>query len=474
MQKSITKNYIYNILLQIVNMLLPLIIVPYISRVLGKDAIGEFSYTLSVVTYFVLFGCLGINIYGSRQIAYVKEDKEVLSKTFWSITLLKAITTIIALIIYLSIFSFSNKYRLQYILQAINILVATVDITWLYIGVEDFKKNFTRGILIKIMSTSGIFLLVKSESDIYIYIILNSLVCFLGNLMQWRGILKIVDIKKVKLKEILVHLMPSIKLFISIVAIQFLAFMDKTMLGIFSDMGQVGYYEQSQRIINLALAFITAFGTVIFPRMSSAFKEGNQKKLKEYLNFSLKITTFFAVPISIGIIAISKEFVPWFFGDEFLDITYLLYILPFVVILMAISNIMMQLLIATNKEKLITISVISGIIVNLFANMILIIKFKSVGACFGSLLAEFTIMFIQYLYLKNIINQKKYFKSFIKYIISSLFMFLVIRLIGSVMGSNIITTLIQCAIGCIIYEMLLIVFKEDINKKILNKVLKKR
>ena len=128
MSKSIAKNFIYNLLLQIVTLFMPLITVPYVSRILGKEGIGIYSYTLSIVQYFIIIGTLGISMYGNRQIAYVRDDKKEMSKTFWAITSLKAITTIIAFVIYMLIFGFDKQYGTIYLIQSLNIIGATLDI----------------------------------------------------------------------------------------------------------------------------------------------------------------------------------------------------------------------------------------------------------------------------------------------------------------------------------------------------------
>ena len=74
--KSVTKNYIYNLMYQVLVLILPLITAPYISRVLGAENIGIYSFTLSISAYFILFGSLGIALYGQREIAYVQDNKK--------------------------------------------------------------------------------------------------------------------------------------------------------------------------------------------------------------------------------------------------------------------------------------------------------------------------------------------------------------------------------------------------------------
>ena len=179
MSKSITKNFLYNILFQIVTLIMPLITVPYVSRVLGKDGMGIYGYTGSIVQYFVILGTIGISLYGNRAIAYVRDDKEKMSKTFWSIYLLNLITTSIAFIAYMLIYGFNMEYGYVYMLQSINIVASMVDISWLYMGVEDFQKTVTRNILVKVLGVICVFLFVKSIDDLNIYVVIYGLMIFL-------------------------------------------------------------------------------------------------------------------------------------------------------------------------------------------------------------------------------------------------------------------------------------------------------
>ena len=98
MNKSIKKNYTYNLIYQLIVIILPIITTPYLSRVLGAENIGIYGYTISIVTYFILFGTLGISMYGQREIAYKAQNKKEQSKTFFEIIILRAFTLTISII----------------------------------------------------------------------------------------------------------------------------------------------------------------------------------------------------------------------------------------------------------------------------------------------------------------------------------------------------------------------------------------
>ena len=160
---QVRKNFIYNLIYQVFTIVLPLITVPYISRILGAKGVGEYSYSAAYVQYFIIIGMIGVSIYGNRQIAYVKKDKEKLSKEFWNIYTLQFITTTLSLIIYLITFvGVNSTNRTLYLVQAITIIATVFDISWFFIGYEDMKSVVIRNSITKIIGALLIFLIVKN------------------------------------------------------------------------------------------------------------------------------------------------------------------------------------------------------------------------------------------------------------------------------------------------------------------------
>ena len=249
-KKTIIKNYIYNLIYQILVLILPLITTPYISRVLGAENIGIYSYTISIVTYFILFGSLGVALYGRRQIAYEQEKGKKYSKTFWEIFLLRIITMLISTIIFYCIFVNGEKYQLYYKILLLELLANCFDISWFFQGLEEFKKTVTRNVIIKLISVICIFTFIKTHEDLPMYFVIYVLSTLIGNISLWFYLPKF--LKKVRLKQLnlVKHIKPTIGLFIPQIAIQVYTVLDKTMIGfIISDKSEVGFYEQSQKIL---------------------------------------------------------------------------------------------------------------------------------------------------------------------------------------------------------------------------------
>lgn len=457
----------YNILFQIVNIIFPLVMMPYLSRILGTDGIGIYSYTYSITQYFIIAGTIGLALYGSRQIAYTRDNKDIMSRNFWSIIIIRIIMGGLATVLYASIFWNTQTYKEIYMIQTINIVAAMTDISWLYIGLEDFKKIVTRNLIVKLIGVCLIFVLIKSRSDLNLYVLINALMVLLGNLVMWIYLPSIVKKIRFRIKDITAHLAPAIKLFIPQISIQVYVVLDKSMLGWLANVDEVGLYTQSEKLIKAGLVLVTAIGTVMMPRMSNIFSCGDKETMDRFLNITLRGVAYVAIPMSIGITSISNGLVPWFLGSGFETATYLMMALAPITFFIAMSNVMgMQYLIPSNRIKDFTASVTGGAIINLVLNYILIPSLKALGACISTVVAEFSVTAIQYYCLRENIDVKFYIKGLIKYIFAGVIMYLCVKFVGMVMGVGILATLVECLTGFIIYILILKLLRESVNDRI--------
>ena len=210
-KKSITKNYIYNTGYQVLTLLTPLITTPYLSRVLGADGIGIYSFTASIVAYFTMFAALGTLTYGNREISYLQDDRKARSQVFWEIELLSIITTSISLLAYILFLLFGAKeYHVFYIAQIFTILSTAADIVWLLQGMEEFGKVVGRNIVFKILLVVYIFTFVKTKDDLILYVAGNVLLTFISQLSVWLYLPKFVDLPKWKELKPFLHLKNTI------------------------------------------------------------------------------------------------------------------------------------------------------------------------------------------------------------------------------------------------------------------------
>lgn len=475
MKNSILKNYIYNLIYQIVVIILPLITTPYLSRVLGAENIGIYSYTLSIVTYFILIGSLGVAMYGQREIAYLQNDKKGRSKKFWEIVIFRMITLMISMVIFYFTYAASGEYKVYYPIFLLEIFANIFDISWFFQGMEDFKKTVGRNLIIRILSVILIFILVKDQDDLAKYIIIYVLTTFIGNISLWFYLPKYIQKVSLKHLNIIQHIKPTISLFIPQVATQIYTVLDKTMIGsILGDMSEVGYYEQGQKITKLTLAIITALGTVVAPRIANTFKDGNKEEINQYLNRSFKFVWLLACPMIAGLIAVSTNFVPIFYGDGYDKVATILCVISPLILAIGLNNVTgVQYLIQVKKQRIYTITVVIGAIVNIVLNFILINIFKSVGAAIASVFAETAILIAQLIFVRKDINIKNVYKGAWKYILSSIIIFIFTILLKDITNNQFYNLIIQIVTGSCIYFVILFILKDEFFKDVIQRVLNK-
>lgn len=477
--KSIAQNYGYNLIYQILILILPLITTPYISRVLGAEAIGIYSYTLSIVTYFILFGSLGIAMYGQREIAYCQEDKKNRSKTFIEIATLKVVTMLIAMVVFYMIYINGTQYQMYYKIFLLELIANCFDISWFFQGIEEFKRTVTRNIIVKLISVILIFALVKTTNDLSIYIFIYVLSTLIGNLSLWFYLPKYIEKVDKKELKIFKHLKPTIALFIPQIAIQIYTVLDKTMIGqIILDKSEVGYYEQAQKVIKILLTIVTSLGTVMLPRMANTFANGEKEKLRNYMKNSFNFVFFLAFPILFGVLGVSSNFVPIFFGKGYDKVIVLMNVISPILLMIGMSNIMgMQYLMPTKKTREFTISVTLGAIINFLLNLLLIGNYMSIGASIATVIAEATVTGMQIYFMRKEFKMREFLKLAKNYFLGGLLMFAVVVLIRNITASIFYNLVLQIFVGIVAYFLFLIIIKDkliiQVKEKIREKLLKK-
>lgn len=458
------KNYLYNISIQIFLIIIPIVTTPYISRVIGAELIGIRSYTYSIFTWFSLASCLGLSTYGLREIAFVKNDTEKRSVVFFELIYVKIFLSIITILFYVIFLICEKQNIVIYSIYIIDLVANLFDITWFYQGVEEIKTVAIKNFFVKIIFIILLFLLVKNQSDFYIYLVIYSLSLLLGNLSFWPNLKKYINIKPIKFNfnTFIHHLKYCFQFFIPMIAYSLYTVLDKTMIGILTSSNlQNAYYEQSQTIVKLSTTIVLSMNTVIAPRMASLIKDN--REISSKLFKSLQVNMLLSIPISFGVYAISSDFVPWFFGNEFYDVINLLKILSLIPIFMGLSTCITTIYLnIINKQNLDILSMFVSSIINIILNFLLIPQFLSMGAVFASVVAEICSAAMHIYFIKNTINLKNLFKIFFKYLILGLIMCIVVVQISYILESNILTTFIEIFFGALIYLILLIIVKDRI------------
>ena len=421
--KNLSKNLIYNIIYQILLYIIPFILTPYLSRTLGATQIGEYSYTYSIVYYFMLFTLLGINNYGVRKISKAKREKDALGEAFSSIYGMQLFLGLISLIIYNLVSAvLLSMHHTILLIHNLFLISAVVDINWFFFGIEKFDITVTRNAIIKVLSTLLIFMLVKSPDSILIYTIIMAGSTLLSQLYLVAILHKCINFYPLNIpKSIKLHFTKCLVLFIPVIAYSIYRVMDKTMIGGIVSTTELGYYENAEKIINIPIGILTAIGTVMLPFMSKQAKK-DQSTIDggkaDILYRMFQVCFLIMIPMAFALFVIAKDFTSIYFGPGFEKSGDILMLLSSTIIFATVANVIRtNYLIPNEKDKIYVTSTIVGAVMNLILNLIFIKSLGAIGACIGTIAAEASVMFYQIIATRKSIDYKKVFLSIFALII---------------------------------------------------------
>ena len=470
---SIIKNYLYNTVYQIMSMLIPLITMPYLTRVFDPEQLGLNSLSLSIANYFMLFGVLGMQMYGNRQIAYVRDNKEKLAKTFWSLYTVQLATSTVSLIVYYVFIScFTTVNTTIYLIQGLNIISVMIDISWLFMGLEDFKKVVIRNTFARLVGLACIFIFVKSPDDLLLYALLTVLVNIVSILLMWLYVPRYVGSIAIDKKIVRRTIKPLLKLFLPQIATQVYTLLSRTLVGFLSTKDQVIFYDYSQKIVNMVLAMITSIGVVLLPRVSNIIGNGKREEVPRIIEKTFKIVSYMAIPMSIGLMCVSKILVSWFLSPKYLSVGQLTAWTSLIIIAVSWANIIgVQYLIATKQENKYTLSIIIAAIVNLIMNVCLIPSHGAAGAIISLIVAEYIGIVIQLILVRKQLPIKRMLLGVVKYVIVSLIMGVVVVFIGNSISNGMLANIVQGISGVVIYIVIMFIIKDEVQKEMISRIM---
>lgn len=456
---KVIKNYLYNAGYQILLMLAPVLTTPYVSRVLGAHNNGINTYTNGWVTFFYLLGQLGVMLYGNRQIAYERENKYKRSRIFWGITSLQIMTSFTALIAYLiAVFLFSSAFKEYFLLQALWIVAYGIDISWYFMGMEDFKKTVTRNTIVKLVTIALIFILVRNSNDLSKYIFLLGFAQVAGSITLWPYLRKSIQWVKIREWHPFKHFYPALLLFIPTITTQIYLVVNRIMLGRMAPQAAVSQFNFGDNIVKLVLAIVTATGTVMLPHIANKFASGDIKGVRDSLYKSFDFVTAVSVPMMFGLMAIAYKFAPWFLGNEYGPTGGIIFWEAPAILMIAWSNVTgTQYLMPIHREHQYTISVTVGAVVNIIANLFLISLYGANGAAVATVISEFSVTAVQLFYIRGTIRRRQLFASTWRYLVSGLFMYIVVSRINSIMNMTIVNLIVQILVGVVVYAVCLFI-----------------
>lgn len=394
---SIKRNAVYNILLAVSQVLLPLVTFPYISRVLLPQGVGTYTFVDSYTQYFVLIAALGIPIYGMREIAKAKKSLVDRSQVFTELLSIHLLVSVFVSLLYIVSFltlaplkGHSQLFWIGSSLLLSNIFV----MEWFFQGMEQFPFITLRTLCIRILTVVAVFIFIKSPADTVLYYAINCASVFINAIVNCLYARKFVKISfhQLSLKR---HLTPLLYIFSTGLVTNVYTLLDSVVLGFLTDTIQVGFYTTAVKLSKILIMILVAFTTVLVPPLSLAYKEGRYSDAKTLLSKSFNYVIFISVPLSVGVYVIAQPLILLFSGPDFLPAALSLKILSPTVLIVGLSYVFGQQIInATGNERYFLVSAMIGMIISIGLNLLLIPHIKQTGAAITNLSVEFTVMLL--------------------------------------------------------------------------------
>ena len=460
---SVKKNFVYSTLYQIFSVLTPFITAPYISRILGAEGVGIQSFTTSNQSYFLLIAALGTMSYGAREISMNRDDPYKRSKLFWEIELMTVGTSMVALLGWAVLILASAAYRQYYVVLTIGIFATLFDITWFFNGIEEFKLTVIRNTFFKVLGIVCLFVFIKDADDLLLYIFITSMTTLLSSLSLWpymKRYLVRVDPRELRFKK---HFHETLIYFIPTIATSIYTVLDRTLIGIITkDMYENGYYQQAEKIINIAKSFVfTSLNAVMGVRISYLYAEKKLEEIHNRIENSMNYIFFMGFGACFGIMAIAKTFVPVFFGPGYETVVPLLYIFSPIIVIIGISNCLgSQYYTPCGKRSESAKYIVYGAITNLCLNLLLIPKFAAFGAAIASIIAEIVVTIFYVRHSGDFGAVAMLLKTGHKKLFAGMIMFFSVFAMNQIDLKPVILLMIQLISGVALYVVILFLLKD--------------
>lgn len=468
MGQSIKNNFLLNLSTTITGLLFPLITFPYASRIFMADGIGQVQFFQSIIDYVSLCTALGIPLYAVREIARIRDNKELRSRTTIEILLLHAILTLVGYIVVFILAKTVAKIEIDaslFFLLSTTLFFNTIGVAWFYQAIEDFKYITLRSLFVRILSLVALFIFVKTKQDLFYYAGILVIGTVGNNIFNFFRLRKYIKLSKGEFKRLnlLRHLIPALKIFILNLVISIYVNLDSVMLGFLKNEESVGYYAAATRLTKAILGIVSSLGAVLLPRFSNMITNGQKEEFQLLANKAASFTIALSLPMSVGLIFMAAPIIHIFCGNGFEPSILTLKLVAPIVLFIGLSGIIgMQILYPQGREKYVIISTMVGACINLLINYLLIPQYGQYGAALGTVIAEFMVTVIMILLGRKYLPINILSKQNLHYLIGSIVISILLAFLFVFPLHEVNYLLIGILLSVIVYYAYLLMIKDTL------------
>lgn len=478
MAKSILKNLFAKGILNVFNALIPLLIIPYVYRILGPDIIGKVEYATALYTYFGLLGLLGIYNYGLREVSRNKNDKVRTIDVYQNLFVIGVISNFSFFLIYeIIVFSFIHDQQLLQIMSilGLQLLAQIFYVEWVNEAYENFKFITVKTVIIRLLSVLCVFLLVVYPEDYIYYIWIFVGVGFINNLVSFIYVTKLFgwnfgDICKL---DIRVYLFPLFIVLILNNTNILYTLADRTMLGIYAGVEQVAYYSVGQKITEVIKILLLSVVYVTLPRLSFYLEE-NKRMYQESIRKLVRLVLLLMLPTAIGMFLLAEPIVMLFAGEQYAGAILALRVFAIRMIFIGTESVLYNNVIFLHrKEKILLLLNVSCGGLNVMLNFLFLDVLSPFIAILTTLSAEIIFQILCVMYIKRVLHMTTgmFDKENLNYVFLSLLFVPIVMLIKFCTQDVYLIILISIFSCGLIYAGGLYLFKDKLSVEICNRLL---
>lgn len=472
MQKSLTKNAVYNIIYTVANILFPFATSIYVSRILLPAGVGKVASAQNIASYFVTIAALGLPSYGVREFAKIQENRDKRNKLFTELLLLNIISTTLAVAGYfLLVFAnggFNGEWTL-YVACGLAIAFNYLNIDWMYQGLEEYGYITGRSLIIKGFSLLALFLFVKTKQDYVTYALIASLATggnYIFNVVHARRFVSI-DLSRIELKN---HTKPVLLIAGIIFLSSIYNKIDVTMLNVLATDDSIGYYVYAQKTITMVLTMTNAITAALLPRLSFYY-DNDREGFYKLLDKGFQVLCFMTLPMTVGTMLVAPQAVVLLYGESFEPAILTIRLMCPLILIKGFGDLFCyQLVYSTKSEKIILPASASASIINIITNVALIPALLHNGAVIASVFSELVTNAIQFIYMKKkvkfTINSRALGKGFV----STAAMAACICLMMQFDLPNTLGLIVEVWSGILVYGVLNLLMKNELMNEIMKKI----
>lgn len=416
--------------------------------------------------FLMVFCTLSIAYIGMRTISRTRVygSRQDLTQAFWGLWYFQALASIVTITLVVLVCVMCHiQYWWEILLMTPFLISAQVDISWFFQGLADFGRVVLKNTAVRLVSVVCIFMWVKVPGDLWKYLLIMSVSTMLGSFVFWPGIRRYVGPPVHHFYRFHESVRAIITLMIPQIATQIYTSLDKPLLGLFQNSTQVAYYDNSQRVSNMILGIITSISLVIMPKMASEGKETQKVVLKKSLEATVMLGTLFAIII----MANTKQFVPFFFGQKFVPMTPLMFFFTLTIIMIPTGGVFAnQFALANHRDKDYALPVVIGAALELGLSFVLDRVWAARGAMLAILITEFIVLLLRLWIVRDGYDFKYTFQDVPKYFLIALITLAAGMLMPNLLHSAFLNMAVKSIFMLIIYGAMMFLLRLDFNQDI--------